>query len=511
MSNINANKTIAMNTAFLYIKMVVTMLISLYTSRILLQTLGVSDFGIYGLVGGIVTMFASLKTMFTVATQRFLNIELGRKNFEELNKVFNVSILVNIVIIVFFVFVVEMVGLWLLQNKLQISPDRMNAAIWVFQLSVAASIVSIINIPFDADIIAREKMNVFAFVAIYDAIAKLGIVFLLPFLGEDRLIHYAILMLMVIFSDFIINVLYCRIKFLESRLRLYPFIDVKSKFLEMFSFSGWAFFGNFVFTLVNEGINVLLNMFGGVIANAARTITYQVRGALSNLVSNVYVAVKPQSIQSYASQDMERFYKLMFTGGKVVGYMYILLAIPLFFVLNEILSLWLGAVPEYAVSFICASLIYQYIRVLHESVGSFFVTIGKLKKYQIIELIALGSALPLSYIGLKFFDMPLYAVFLVMAFSELLNLVLLVILARKIGNFDAYRYVTDVLFPYGIMTILCFISVYLIKIATGFIPVNSIIKTFLFLTLSIMVEISWLYLKGLQKEEKALFSKILKH
>mgnify|MGYP004528067185 FL=1 len=511
MGNISSsNKTIAKNTVFLYARMMVTMVIAFYTSRVLLQNLGVDDFGTYGLVGGIVSIFASLKTMFTVATQRFMNIEIGRGDKAELNKIFNVSVLVNIIIAIVFIVVVEIGGIWLLENKLQIAPERMSAARWVFQFSVIASTITVFNIPFTANIIAREKMDFFAIVSIFDAVAKLVIVLLLPVIGGDRLIIYGLLMLLATGLNLLMEALYCRIKFEESRIRKYPFETIREKFKEMFAFSGWAFFGNVIFALVNEGMNVLLNIFSGVVANAARTIAYQVSSALSKVVSNVYVAVKPQAIQSYARQDMERYYKLMFTGAKVVGYMYILMAIPLYFTLEQVLKWWLGEVPEYAVSFLSAVFIYQLVRVLHESVGTFFVTIGKLKKYQITEFIAQGSALPIAYIGLKFFSMPLFGVFLVMAFSELLNLTAIMILAKKEGEFDIGRYFRTVFLPYTTMTLLCFVGVYLIKLAFMPLEMNITIKTLLLIIVAVLFQMTCLYFAGMEKEEKALFVNMIK-
>lgn len=508
--NSSQNKQIAKNTIFLYIRMVVVMLIGLYTSRALLKTLGVEDFGIYGLVGGIVTMFASLKTMFTVATQRFMNIALGNGDGKELNDVFNVSILVNAVIAFVFFVLVEIGGLWLLENKLNISSERMIAANWVFQFSVISSLISIFNIPYDANIIAREKMNVYAIVSIIDALARLGIVLILPFLNGDKLIIYGLLMLGTICLNLCINAVYCRCNFPESKIHRCRFNDVKCKFREMFSFSGWAFFGNVIFALVNEGINVLLNIFGNVLANAARTISYQVRGAINSVVTNVYVAVKPQAIQSYARNDMDRFYKLMFTGGKVVGYMYILIAIPLYFNIEEVLSLWLGSVPEYAVAFLTSGLVYQFVRVLHEPIDSFFVTIGRLKEYQIAEFIALGSALPLSYIGLKFGDMPLYGVFLVMAFSEVLNLFVCIIIAKKIGGFDVRRYCGEVIIPYVALSLLCFLSVYLMKVCLSSIPMSPTLMAFVLIVMSIIIQAIWLYCVGLKKEERQFFMNLIK-
>lgn len=508
--NSSSNKTIAKNTFFLYARMVVTMVIAFYTSRVLLQNLGVDDFGIYGLVGGVVSMFASLKTMFTVATQRFMNIEIGRGDRAELNKIFNVSVLVNVIIAIAFILVVEIGGIWLLENKLQIAPERMPAARWVFQFSVLASTITIVNIPFTANVIARERMDFFAIVSIFDAVAKLVIVLLLPILGGDMLIIYGLLMLFVTGLNLLIEALYCRKNFNESRIKKYPFDDIKVKFKEMFAFSGWAFFGNVIFTLVNEGMNVLLNIFSGVVANAARTIAYQVSSALSKVVSNVYVAVKPQAIQSYARQDLDRYYKLMFTGAKVVGYMYILMAIPLYFSLEQVLKWWLDDVPDYAVVFLSAVLVYQFVRVLHESVGTFFVTIGKLKKFQITELVAQGSALPIAYIGLKLLNMPLYGVFLVMAFTELLNLTAIMILAKQEGGFDIQRYFKTVILPYFIMTIICFVVVFFLKLFFTHLSINITIKTLLLITIAVFAQMACLYFLGLRKEEKNLIMNMIK-
>lgn len=487
------------------------MLISFYTSRVLLYNLGVDDFGTYGLVGGIVSIFASLKTMFTVAVQRFMNIEIGRGDLKELNKVFNVSVLVNLLLAVIFIIIVEIGGVWLLENKLQIAPERMTAARWVLQFSVLAATINIINIPYSANIIAREKMGVFAAVSIYDALAKLAIVLLLPFLGGDRLIIYGLLILLVVCSNLLIEVIYCRLKFSESKLHRFFHDEIKAKFKEMFVFSGWAFFGNLMFALVNEGTNILLNIFGGVVANAARTIAYQVKGALSNIVTNVYTAVKPQAIQSYAKNDMERYYKLMFTGAKVVGYMYVMMAIPLYFTLEEVLKIWLGNVPDYAVSFLTACFIYQFVRVLHESVGSFFVTIGRLKEYQITELIVSIPYLPLSYVGFKYFSMPLYGVFLMMALMEVTDLVAITTLAKRIGDFDVKRFLTKVILPYAVMTLLCIITVFFIRMLFKIVICSTtIFSTIALITIAVLLELVLLYYIGMSKEERNLFLNMLK-
>lgn len=506
---ISINKRIANNTIFLYIRMLITMLIALYTSRALLHILGVNDFGLYGLIGGVVTMFASLKTMFTVATQRFLNIEIGRKDDVELSKVFNVSILVNFAISIVFIIVAEIIGQWLINNKLNISENRVEAANWVFQLSVIASTITILNIPFDSIIIAREKMNVYATISIFDAIIRLGVIFLLPYFEIDKLVLYGIFILFATLLNLLINISYCQICFPESKIHYYPFKEMKTKFREMSSFSIWAFLGNVIFSAVHEGINILLNLFGSVVANAARSISVQVRIALGNIVSNVYVAVKPQAIQSYACYDIGRFYKLMFTGAKLVGYIYIIIAIPLFFTLNEFLHFWLGKVPEYAIVFLQANLLYQFVRNLHESVGMFFVTIGRIKEYQIVEFFVLGLALPISFVALKYFDMPLYGVFMIMTFTEVINLLSILLLAYKIGRFDIYLFFKAVISPYLVMTLSCFASVYLFKIILFYLFNNEIMIIIIFIVLSFFFQFFWLYRIGLTNEERNMCSKLI--
>lgn len=507
---LSSNNTIAKNTVFLYLRLAVTMLISLYTSRVLLQVLGVDDYGLYGLVVGIVTMFASLKTMFTVATQRYLNIEIGSGNDYELNKVFNVSLLFNFLIAILFVIVVEVVGLWLLESKLRLSLEQFDSAKCVFHITIFASVFQIFNVPYESDIIAHEKMDFFAIVTIIDAITKLGIVLILPFFRGDKLIIYALLLCICVGINLTINVFYCHVKFSETRLRFFSSNELKSKFREMFTFSSWSFLGNLIFVLVHEGINILLNVFGSLVANAARTITYQVGSALTNVVSNVYVAIKPQTIQSYARHDTNRFYSLMFTGGKIVGYMYILMAIPLYFSLSEILTWWLGNVPNYAESFIKATLLYHTIRVLHQSIDSFFVSIGRLREYQIIEFILLGSCLPLSYFALKIFDMPLYGVFFIMSFSELINFVAILLLARRIGNFPVGHYLKTVLSPYCLIIVVSFCVIFVFQMVMSTIVPNIVVRTIVFIILAVIILILIMYGIGFSKEERLIIVNIFK-
>lgn len=487
------------------------MLISLYSSRLLLRELGVDDFGIYGIVGGIVTMFASLKTMFSEATQRYLNIELGKKDQLELNKTFSISVYVNLIIILIFILIVEVGGLWLLNNKLVIPQERISAAFVVFHLSVMSSALAIFNVPFDADIIAHERMNVFAYVSIFDAVAKLVIILLLPVLGCDKLIIYGTLMLGVMICNLLVNAIYCLRHFSESRIRFFDIGEIKTKFKEMFVFSGWSFFGNVAFALANEGMNVLLNMFGGTVANAARTIAYQVRGAIFGLTQNVYTAVKPQAIQAYAKDEMRRYYNLSLTGGKIVGYMFLLLAVPIYFGLNELLSIWLKDIPAHTIEFISAIFIFMYVRSAHGSIDMFFVTIGKFKHYQLTEFVILASSLVFAYLGFKYFEMPLSGAFLCMAFTEIVNLIAILILAKIIGGFEVGMFLRNLLVPYSLMAILCLVVCKFIRMLCNDFIALSDWMIFIYIAIAIIAQLTVMYILGLRKEEKELIIGILRN
>lgn len=444
-------KRIASNTLFLYTRMLILMFVAFYTSRVLLKELGVNDFGLYGIVGGVVAIFSSLRGLFATATQRFLNFEMGKGNMERLNTIFNISLLINIIICIIFFAFAEIIGLWLLEHKLVINPDRMEAARWVFHFSVLAALISILTIPFDALIIAHERMSFFAYVSILDASLKLGIIFILPLFSIDKLKLYAVLIVTVSLIIRSIYSFYCKRNFPECK---YKFCWDKKLFKEMGTFAGWNFAGNLAFALVNEGLNILLNLFGGVIANAARSIAYQLKGAISLILSNIMLAIDPQATQLYAQGETKKFYYLLFTASKIVAFMYLVIAFPLYFYVEEVLRIWLDDTPQYASLFIQSILIYLTVRSFHEPINAFFFTIGKLKEFQVTELIVLSLPLPLSFMVLKLSDLPLQSIFYIMAIIEFINLATILYWAKRVGGFEIKQYICQVIKPY-LLTFVC--------------------------------------------------------
>ena len=289
-------KRMAKNAGMLYFRMLLTMAVALYTSRIILQTLGVEDFGIYNVVAGFVTMLGFLNSAMSSATQRFLAFELGKPDIKDVRGIFSMSLNIHIIIALFVFVLGETIGLWFVRTQLTIPIDRMMAAEWVFHLALLSFMVTIISVPYNALIIAHERMKVFAWVSIIDVTLKLLIVFMLSWFGMDKLVLYGLLSLAVVFTIAMVYRVYCKNKFVESRFRLYW---DKKLFHIMLSYTGWNLWGNIAAVMSGQGVNILLNIFFGPSVNAARAIAMQVSGALNSFVQNIQVAINPQIIKSY--------------------------------------------------------------------------------------------------------------------------------------------------------------------------------------------------------------------
>lgn len=379
------------------------MAVSLYTSRVVLNTLGVEDFGIYNVVGGFVTMFAFLNSAMASATQRFLSFEIGRKDFVQLGNVFSMSVNIHFIIALVILLLAETVGLWFVKTQLTIPSERMVAAQWVYHFSVLTMMVNIISVPYNAIIIAHERMNVFAGVSIAEVSLKLLIVFMLHWFGFDKLKLYALLMFSVALIIRLIYGVYCKYKFKETKFRL--FWD-KPLFKTLMSYAGWNLWGNGASVIMGQGVNILLNIFFGPVVNAARAIAYQVRGALQQFVSNFQMAMNPQIIKSYASGNLNYMHQLVFQGAKYSFFLLFIMSLPIFIETEIILRLWLKQVPEYTAVF--TRLII--INILIDSISGPLMTAahasGRIKLYQSVVGLLLVLNLPISYLFLKMGSSP---------------------------------------------------------------------------------------------------------
>lgn len=403
------NKRIAKNTLLLYVRTLFIMLVTLYTSRVVLNTLGVTDYGIYNVVGGVVAMFGFINGSMSSATQRYITFALGRGDMENLQKVFSTALQIHVLIAVLIIILGETVGLWFMYTQMQIPADRMDAAFWVLQCSIVSTAVMVISVPYNADIIAHEKMSTFAYISILEAVLKLAIVFALVLSPFDRLIFYTFLILAVQLLIRLCYSHYCNRHFEESK---YRHVWDKSLFKEMTGFAGWSMFGNLAGVLFGQGLNMLLNVFFGPVVNAARAVSVQVQGAIQQFVGNFQMALNPQITKTYAKGEMDEMHKLMFRSARFSFYLLFFLSLPVLFETEFILTVWLKTVPDDTVIFlrimICTSLIYTLANPLIIANQA----TGKVRKYQIVCGSILLLILPVSYVCLKL-GCPAYSVFIV--------------------------------------------------------------------------------------------------
>lgn len=402
-SKTETNRRIAKNTFLLYVRMLFTMAVSLYTSRVVLNVLGVEDYGLYNVVGGFVAMFSFFNGAMAAATQRYLNFELGRGDASSLRQVFCTSVNIHAIISFLVLLLSETVGLWFVYTYLNIPADRFSAALWVYQASVLSSIVMVMSIPYNAAIIAHERMGAFAYISVLEVVLKLLIVYLLVVYDIDKLKLYAVLMLLV---QVLICLIYCRYgnkHFTETR---YRFVWSGSLFKEMTGFAGWSLFGNIAAVAFTQGLNVLLNIFFGPAINAARGIAVQVQNAIKGFCVNFQTALNPQITKSYASGDMDYMYGLVFTSSKFSYYLLLLLSMPVILETQVILQWWLGIVPDHTIAFVRLILVISMVDSLANPLIQAASATGRIRKYQSVVGTMLIMILPISYLALKFDSSP---------------------------------------------------------------------------------------------------------
>jgi O-antigen/teichoic acid export membrane protein len=477
------------------------MLIALYTSRVILQKLGIDDYGIYNVVGSVVGMFVSLRSMFAGATQRFLNYEMGSDHPERVSTVFNTSTFINWGLGIIFVLAVEVVGLWFLNEKINVPPDRLFATYCVFHLSVLTTFISIISIPYDACIIAHERMDYYAFVSVFEGLAKLGICYLLTLWNFDRLILYSILMLSVSIILRVVNVSFCKYNFHEC---YFKFEFNKSYFLRMTSFAGWAFFGNTAFALSMSGQNMILNVFGGPAVNAARGICSQVSGALSQFVGNITIVLRPFMGKVWAAGETDKVFQISFLSSKLYFFIQILFVTIVSFHASRILQLWLGVIPEYTVCFLNIILWQSLIKAFHAPIDNVFAGNGDIKLYQLAEGIILFLPVPASYLLLSW-GYPYYTSLITCLIAEAIHILVITYLCKKVCGFPLKAYYKSVILP--CMGCIVF---YTIGYGLNSCVAHTFVESVLCTLLTFLSIISCMYLTGLSEAEKQIVIKLLR-
>lgn len=423
-------RRIARNTLMLYVRMLVLMLVGLYTSRVVLDALGENDFGIYDVVGGVVAMFTIISGSLNSAISRFITFELGKTDGQRLNKVYSTAVLIQLVIAAVVVSVAEPVGLWFISNEMTIDPSRIPAARTVLHFSLASFVINMMSVPQMASITAHEKMSAYAYIGLLDGFLRLGAAVLISRSSSDRLVLYAALMTMTVLLVRMAYGLYCRRYFPECRFRM---VRDLSLVREMFSFAGWNFIGVSAGVLRDQGGKILINIFTGPAVNAARGVALQLSGAVQGFVTNFMTAVNPQITKSYAAGDREYMYFLISKSSRMSYYLLFVLALPVLFNTGYLLDLWLKDVPSHSELFVQLFLVFTLSESLSNPLITAQLATGNIRNYQLVVGGLQLLNIPLSYVFLKLGAVPEVTVMVAVAISQICLFARLFMLRGMIG------------------------------------------------------------------------------
>jgi len=496
MDNLSSNsKRIAKNTLLLYVRMLLIMAVSLYTSRVVLKILGVTDFGIYNVVGGIVAMFAFLNSALGTSTQRYLSYTLGKGSQNELKNIFTSSVIIHVILSLIIFILAETVGLWLFYEKLIIPQERLNAAFWVFQASILTCIINVISVPYNSLIIAHERMGAFACISIVEVLLKLLLVFLISVISCDKLILYALFVLLTGLIIRVIYQIYCYKQFEEAKLvRIYNWTQFKG----MLTFSSWTLIGMLAWTCQTQGLNILLNMFFGPVVNAARGIADQVNSAIMQLINNFQLAAKPQIIKYYANNDIQQMNSLVFNVCSLSSFLLILIIIPVAVNIDFLLFVWLGEYPDYTSVFVKIILLQSFTQVIVAPVVMITQATGKMKMPNIYGGLVSLTTIPLCYVFLRL-GFSVEMVVLLSIIPLILKSILDVYYANIYVGFSLSEFYSKVYIKVMLILIGLYCFINQIK---QYIELSQI-KEFIFLLfISILLSSIVIYFLGLTKEQK---------
>lgn len=496
------NKRIAFNTIFMSVRMVIVLCLTLYTTRILLSALGIESYGVYNVVCGFVSMFTFINTSMSNGIQRFFNYEYGKGGIEKANKVYSAAIITQIIIAVIVLLFVESFGLWYLHNKLVIPEERFNIACWIYQFSVIGFIFIILKVPYNAVVMAHERMEFFSIISVFDAIFNLFIVLILKFISIDKLLVYGALVMFCHVLNFLIFYYFCKRSF--KGLAFMRIID-KELLKSMFSFSGWNLLGSFSYMMKEQGINILLNLFFGPVVNAAKGIATQVNNGFHSFIINISVPVRPQVIQSYARGELQRTMSLTYSVSKLSAFFLYFLSLPILVEIDSILILWLGGnVPEHSASFVIIVVLTSYFNNLINPLSTIVHASGKMRNYQVLSSVVILSCIPLSYFALRLGAVPELA-FIMVSLSMLLSLIISVVTVKRIVYFKTKDYFNNIFKPLFIVIF----STFWIPFIPKYLMDEGLLRIIVVFVISILTVLSCVYILGLNKVERTLIKSIL--
>lgn len=494
------NKRLVKNTTLLYFRMLLTMGITLYTSRVVLRALGVEDYGIYDLVGGLVALFSVISSTLSVAINRFITYELGAGNQDKLNKVFSTSINIQILVILILIITSETLGLWYLNHKMVIPIERLNAANWCFQFSIVTFAVNLINVPYNATIIAHERMSAFAYIAIIESIGQLFVAWGIMVTPYDRLISYSIYMTLFAVIIRVIYIIYCRRNFEECS---YHFVFDISLMKQMFGFVGWAFIGVSAWGIKRYGSIILVNLFFGPLVNAAYAISTQVESAINSFSNNFMMALNPQIIKAYAEDKKEYMFKLIYQGARYSSYIMLLISLPLFLDTHFFLVLWLDKVPDHTVLFVKLIVVMTMLNSTGSTLTIAQIATGKIKNYQLVVSPIGLMTIPISYLFFRKGAIPELLVVVSIIVSQVSLIASLIMIHKMIGIgiFDFFREVYLNILKVGSAALALPL---LVKILINESFLNSLLTIFLSVGCTIVAVV---YIGMSQKERQFLYFK----
>ena len=496
------NKRIAKNTLLLYFRMLLTMAVTLYTSRVILATLGIEDFGIYNAVAGFITMFTSITGAMSTATQRFLTYALGEKNTKQLAKTFNMAIEIHILMAIIILILGESIGVWFLYEKMTIPIERLQAAFWVLQSAIFSTMIMLVSIPYNALIIAHEKMQTFAWISIIEVVLKLLIVFLLNISPIDKLILYSFMLLGVQLIIRILYGTYCKHSFSESN---FHFIWNRTMFKNMSSFAGWSLFGCLAGAGQTQGLNILLNIFFGPTVNAARGITVQVQNAIQGFATNFQTALNPQITKSYAAYNWDYTKFLLFLSSRVSIFLLFIISLPVLLETNQILTWWLDTPPDYTDKFIKIILLITMIDALANPIIVAAQATGKIKKYQMTVGGCLLLTPVMAYIALKLTHEPTM-VFITQLCIAIIAQFIRIMIIKKMLNFSMQEYFKSTVMPIFKACLpafcICWGITYLLE--------ESFVRFFTTILSSVIINVIFIWFFGFNKNERKQISVVIK-
>ena len=496
------NKRIAKNTMLLYIRMFITMAVSLYTSRVVLNTLGVEDFGIYNIVGSLIVAFAFISGPLGTATQRFYNFELGKKNLIGVNSIYNHSLIIYLILAAIMFVLTGIGGYWFIEHKMILPIERMDSAKWAFFACLLSFVVGLLKTPYEALIIAHERMNFYAYMTIIDVVLKLAFVFSLVAVPWDKLIFYAFGLLAIGIFYNICVFIYSHKQF--SYIRIQKMWD-KETFRSLMSFSGWTLFGSMATMAQSQGLMIILNLFFGIVVNAAMGIAEQVSGAINHFVSNFQIAFRPQLVKRYANDDRESLTLLIYNSSKYSYILIIAIACPFIFNMNYILELWLSHVPKYASEFCVCMMIYAMTSSLAAPMWITIQATGKIKKYEVVISTVILCSVLLSYLLLAI-GLPPITVFIVKCVMDIIYLAIRLFFLKKLISFQILDYINKVLCPLIILTIITFSFVGYVSISIN----SGIVKLCLSFVINSLVLLPLILFMIMNQSERQSFFLFIK-